>query len=560
MKPGTRRIFHRSFFAVAALATLIVLFYAEEDWRGARAWAAAKRDLQAKGESLELRDFIPPPVPDDQNLAMAPLFVRMFSYQIDPKTRQLTFYPPQAWSNNDTFKALSEMPWGRERTGLPIPVGNGDTWMTGHAMDLPRWQAYYRQRKDFPQPAQPQAPADDALLALTRFKPLLDELAQAASERPETRFPYNWTQQPPWSISLPAYNALQILTATLRLRAVAELRAGQTTLARQDIVLMLRLRRSTERDPTLIASLVDTTCLGILMQSIWEGLADRRWSAEDLDALRDGLRPINALRQYQQAIRGERAFFIVHSPEQLQNRDHARELAETVPPMTSGDQQASSFSLRYWLWKALPYWPRGWYVQNAVVASRYLQEYGVDMVDAVGHQVSLAKLREIDPALQKIPMMPGTLLAHVTLPFYSSFVYKFAQTQTTIDQALTACALEKYFLNHHAYPAALTALVPDYLERVPNDVIDGAPMRYRLTMDGRYQLWSIGRDGRDDGGAIVWPPDRTWRRTNNGSPTEQAQKFPSPVRDQGDWVWQYAPAEPPDPPANRSRLESLPPG
>lgn len=558
MKSRFRRFLPWLSFTVVALTTLVVLFYAEENWRGARAWAAAKRDLQAKGESLDLNDFIPPPVPDERNLAMAPLFVRAYHYQFDPKTRQLTFDHDSRWSLNDTFKELNEMPWGQQRIEPPIPQGYGN-WTTGHAMDLPRLQAYYRRRKGFPQTPQPQSPAEDVLLALTHFKPLLDEFAQAAAERPETRFPFNWTQKPAWSIALPAYNTVQTLTTTLRMRAVAELAADQTAAARRDIDLMLRLRRSMERDPSLIAPLVDMTCIGILMQAIWEGLATRKWSVEDLDAFRDGLRHIDMLRRYQQATRGERVFFFAQLPEELQDRAQAQSDTETVPQMTNEQFPSSWLSPCYVLWKALPYWPRGWYTQNAAFGCRYLQEHGVDTVDAANHQVLLAKLREIPRAYQNIPTTPDTLLARIALSVYADIAYKFAQTQTIVDQALIACALEKYFLTHHAYPAALTALVPDYLERIPNDVIDGAPMRYRLTADGRYQLWSIGRDGRDDSGAIVWPPDRTWRRANPGLPAGQTQPLPNPVKDQGDWVWQYAPAEPPDPPANESRLESLAP-
>src|SRR5258708_8156653 len=54
--------------------TLIIFFYVEEDWRGARAWAATKAEWEAKGESFDLNKFIPPPIPDDQNLAAIPLF------------------------------------------------------------------------------------------------------------------------------------------------------------------------------------------------------------------------------------------------------------------------------------------------------------------------------------------------------------------------------------------------------------------------------------------------------------------------------------------------------
>jgi hypothetical protein len=41
------RNLRRVLFALACLATLVVLFYAEENWRGKRAWEQCKRDLEA---------------------------------------------------------------------------------------------------------------------------------------------------------------------------------------------------------------------------------------------------------------------------------------------------------------------------------------------------------------------------------------------------------------------------------------------------------------------------------------------------------------------------------
>ena len=557
MKPKLRRTMHWLFFAVVASTTLVVLFYAEEDWRGARAWSAAKRDLQARGETLDFRAFVPPPVADDQNLAMAPLFARLFQYEVDPRTGVLTFNRGVEWYKSDTYKLFEGMPFGRDKPGLHRPVPSN--WMTGHFLDLGMVQRYYQQHPEFPHADQPQAPADGVLLALSRYAPLLDELARASAERPQTRFPVNYTLRPSSGISLPHYVTLQSLTMALRLRAVAELAAGQTPAARRDIIQMFRLRQAMEHDPILIAALVDSTCIGLLIQAVWEGLAARQWSAEDLDALRDSLQGINILREYQQGIRGgERAGMAARWPEDLQDAAQARELVKVLPSMSGDEVGSSSLSLERWLWAALPYWPRGWYEQNAALTSRSFQEDWIDAVDPASHRVSLARNKDAERRIRDTPLMPDTLLAKIALPVFSNIAKKFAQIQTIVDQAATACALEKYYLDHHAYPTTLAALAPKYLDRVPNDVIDGAPMRYRLTVDGRYQLYSIGWDGRDDGGAIDWPPDRKWRRTGGGIPAAQEQPFPSPSRDQGDWVWQYAPAEPPEPPDNQSRLESLP--
>src|ERR1700749_1310395 len=67
--------------AVLWTAPLILLFYAEENWRGARAWAATKAAWEAKGESFDYTKLIPPSVPDSENLAALPLF----KLERDPK-------------------------------------------------------------------------------------------------------------------------------------------------------------------------------------------------------------------------------------------------------------------------------------------------------------------------------------------------------------------------------------------------------------------------------------------------------------------------------------------
>ena len=68
------RNFKRFLFGLACLATLVALFYAEENWRGKHDWENYKREWEAKGEKFDFKDFVPPPVPDDQNFAMAPIF------------------------------------------------------------------------------------------------------------------------------------------------------------------------------------------------------------------------------------------------------------------------------------------------------------------------------------------------------------------------------------------------------------------------------------------------------------------------------------------------------
>jgi hypothetical protein len=64
----------------------------------------------------------------------------------------------------------------------------------------------------------------------------------------------------------------------------------------------------------------------------------------------------------------------------------------------------------------------------------------------------------------------------------------------------TAIALKRYELREGKYPSALSRLVPEFLQALPRDLVDGQPLRYRLNADGTFLLYSIGENGRDDGG------------------------------------------------------------
>src|SRR5437660_12041071 len=58
--------------ALAWIATIIALLYGEENWRGRRAWNKYRRELEARGEQLDYKAFIPPAVPDAQNFGAIP--------------------------------------------------------------------------------------------------------------------------------------------------------------------------------------------------------------------------------------------------------------------------------------------------------------------------------------------------------------------------------------------------------------------------------------------------------------------------------------------------------
>jgi hypothetical protein len=84
---------------------------------------------------------------------------------------------------------------------------------------------------------------------------------------------------------------------------------------------------------------------------------------------------------------------------------------------------------------------------------------------------------------------------------------------------ITAIALKRYQLRHGVYPPELAALAPEFAAEIIDDPMDGKPLRYHLNSDGTYVLYSVGDDGKDDGGDVspstpsktaTWLQGRDW--------------------------------------------------
>ena len=99
------------------------------------------------------------------------------------------------------------------------------------------------------------------------------------------------------------------------------------------------------------------------------------------------------------------------------------------------------------------------------------------------------------------PLMPGSL-------------WRMADSESMRRLLVTALALERYRLGHGSYPASLDALSPELLPSRPLDFMDGAPLRYRHTQDGRFVLYSTGLDCIDDGG-ICRRPGLLWANSGH---------------------------------------------
>ncbi len=102
--------------------------------------------------------------------------------------------------------------------------------------------------------------------------------------------------------------------------------------------------------------------------------------------------------------------------------------------------------------------------------------------------------------LQQIKAFPPKIISGILLPGLSRAAQKFCHLDAHRDAALTALAIERFRRAHDgALPESLQQLVPTWLPKIPTDIFDGQPLRYRRLERG-YVVYSVGSDRIDDGG------------------------------------------------------------
>jgi hypothetical protein len=93
------------------------------------------------------------------------------------------------------------------------------------------------------------------------------------------------------------------------------------------------------------------------------------------------------------------------------------------------------------------------------------------------------------------------LLSFLLLPALDRAGVSALRDHASLSCVLAALAAERFRLAHKRWPKDLQELCPAYLKEVPIDLFDGLPLKFAQREDG-IVIYSVGRDGKDDGGDI----------------------------------------------------------
>ncbi len=517
-----RLMLRRYVFGVVCLATLIAFFYAEENWRGRYLWNRYVAAREAEGEKMNLLELVPPPVPDDQNLAMCPLLKPLLEYDYaadsDTARGRSMIDRDILWRDTNGLSRLQRLnvryrgdvaSWGgvdAEKELDAHPLTNG--WI-----NLAAWQRFFRAGTNLVGAVATNPPVLDVLSALRPLGADLAELEWEADRRPLARWPVHYDTDPQVAILLPHLGYSRGIVRTLQLRAAARLANGDTAEALSDMRLGFRLADSFRDEPLWISQVVRIEAYKDLLQAVREGLARHQFTDSQLAELQEKLGSVDFLASYALSMRGERAMMGQLSK---LSESEVHEITASIGQLM-GEQGAENKTLIQFSLLFI-FAPSGWIYQNQLSSCRLEDQYSFPAIDAPARLAHPDLTRALKLACEA-QRGPFHLASRVWLGrFLRKSPPRFAAGQTEVDAARIACALERYRLAHGRYPASLDELAP-HMDKLPQDLIGGQPLKYRLTTDGRYVLYSIGWNETDDGGQVVLDSDG------------------KPDFEQGDWVW-----------------------
>ena len=495
---------------IFAAVLAAVVFYVEEDWRGAMAWQEAQAEIAAAGESLDPAKFIPPTIPDEENFGALPIF----KLESDPSGYNPKNLSPLAM--NRALVHVDQIPSSKdEETGssfLPY-LGN---WRKGEPTDLPAIQKRLTElcRTDLPITPLPANATPAQLFEL--LCPALADLRAANQTYPLCRFNEDYTSEPPPLRPLGGVVAQIKMAKVLSYEERLALLDKQPGLALDDMNIDWKIDSGLRKEPLLISGLVSIGVVAIQLGVVTEGLAEHDWNDRHLAQLDTDLGKIDRLREFQNCVRGEVALFMIPTV------DYTGEHRTFGPDLFFFDLSPVSMRppwVNFFSKCASGIIPNGWFDDYKATYAKTHLLGTIKMVDPASRRVFPEKEAH---ALRYIEDAKGTsywrdfLTSSVTPTIHG--VRPFAYAQVQVDEARIACRLERYRLAHGAYPDSLTALIPDYGADLPRDVMNGEPYHYKPMKDGTYLLYSVGWDQIDDGGK------------------QSEAQYHSPI-DDPDWVW-----------------------
>ena len=322
-----------------------------------------------------------------------------------------------------------------------------------------------------------------------------------------------------FSLLLPHLARHKALAQQLARTVLFQLHAGELAAVADNLHALITLAGRQSEEPLMISQLVQMAIAQIGLAVTWEALQAPGWQEPQLARLQRDWESLNFALPMKRAAGMERAMMLVEF-------ERARQSLKALDQMMdSGGQSGPEGLARGVLWQWYGSYPDERHyleiMERVSACFDELQE-GTPFAPILARQKSFfADLTQRASNPKGGPAL-GFLLSRNVASSWENIPAKIAYVVSMRRLAATAVAWERYRLVKGQPPPDLAALVPAFLAAVPLDPMDGRPLRYHPGPPGAFLLYTVGEDGRDDGG--------------DGHPATTNSNYLSLIAGK-DWVW-----------------------
>ncbi len=248
---------------------------------------------------------------------------------------------------------------------------------------------------------------------------------------------------------IPGFTPAREMGQMLGARAFGHLRQGRTEAALADLTLLHGIRRLMETQPggapmTWVGCMLSEFFSELQTCALGEGIQAHAWTAPQLAALQAQFQEVDLLALARNALLTDQAAMI--------------ESLNHPPPLIWRGMGLGNLNSEALCWLE----PRGWVYQNMAAGARLTQR-AIEVFSDRSQGLRPEKM----PARWDAAETPYQFMVSPFLPDYVRMTRIMALGQTKVNQARIACALERYWLAFHEYPAWLATLAPTQFGQHP---------------------------------------------------------------------------------------------
>jgi len=316
----------------------------------------------------------------------------------------------------------------------------------------------------------------------------------------------SWDPTNPWAITPPNINVHKRKTAQfLAADSLSGLHEHQLARAQTNLHALAQLVQVHRAHATLVDAMIRVAISDLALIITWEALAAPGWDDPGLLALQRDWEGIDLAEAMERGFVGERMLGLSgFKMAREADSEKQRRMTGFYPSFSLGSFSDAKDAIHGAV--ATAYW-RNHIDEDEMFYIRQMQsqiETARKLKANTGGASLTAAFKECQLELERMLNSPlgkyRHLISAIALPNFQRAFDKVLRTETERRMTITVIALKRFHLRNDCYPAALSELVPQFIATELVDPWSGKPFRYRLNADGVFTLYSVGEDGRDNGG------------------------------------------------------------